>query len=260
MKPCNIVRSIRSRECPDIEIKVASTREERLGAFRLAYNSYLRAGLCRPCELRVRITPFQLVPSTDIVIAELRGEIISTLSLVRDGELGLPMESVYGREVQQRRHQGVRLAEVSCLADRRLGTARFFGLFCELARVIVQMADRDGIDHLLIAVHPRHARMYSRAMAFAKFGDSRGYPAVNGNPAVALCLDLGDAKKRMSVRWQKFTGDLLPDEVISRRPISAVDSRFFERLLRQSELLQRDEDPPLSLRSGSHAALPLVCA
>jgi hypothetical protein len=224
-----------SKECSEITIKVAASREERCGAFQLAYNSYCRAGLCDERPEGLRVTPYQLLPTTDIIIAELRGEVISTLSLVRDGELGLPLESIYPDEVRRRRAAGLKLAEVSCLADRRKDPARFFGLFCELAQIMIQMADRDGVDQLLIAVHPRHARIYRRAMAFKQVGETRDYEAVKGNPAVLLCLDLADVKAHQPETWQRFAGEPLPAEVIEPRPINAFDRRHFEQVAQMFE-------------------------
>lgn len=226
--------SIRSRECEDVTVKVARSRAEFEGAFRLVYSSYLRAGLCSPSAQQTRVTPYHLLPSTDVIVGILRGEVISTLSLVRDGELGLPMESVYGDEVEKRRAAGLRLAEVSCLADRRKEPARFFGLFCDLSRVMVQMAAAEGIDQLLIAVHPRHARMYARAMAFQQFGEPREYPLVNGNAAVALTLDMEWARAHQAVLWRRFVGTALPERVIRSCPMSASDRRYFEALLLSS--------------------------
>jgi hypothetical protein len=209
---------------------VASTRADREGAFRLAYQSYLRAGLCGPSASRLRATPYQLLPSTDIFIARLRGEVISTLSLVRDGELGLPLEAIYMGEVAARRSAGIRIAEVSCLADRRKDEARFFGLFCELSRMMVQMADLEGIQQLLIAVHPRHSRMYRRAMGFTQIGDHCDYPAVNGNPAVAMCLDFAYVQRERPDIWERFVGPPLPEKYLQRRPMTAEDRRYFMAL------------------------------
>ena len=111
--------AIPAKTCSEIELKVAATRSERQAAFELVYQSYLRAGLYAENPFGMRFTPYQLLPTTDIIIAKLRGEVVSTLSLVRDGELGLPMEEIYPEEVNARRNKSVGLAEVSCLADRR---------------------------------------------------------------------------------------------------------------------------------------------
>lgn len=222
---------ISSRDCSEVTVKVATSRAEFTGAFQLVYRSYLRAGLCSPSASALRITPYHLAPSTDVLIGKLRGEVISTLSLVRDGELGLPLEGVYGDEVARRRAEGLRLAEVSCLADRRKEPARFFGLFCDLSRVMIQMAEAEGIDQLLIAVHPRHARMYCRAMAFQRIGETREYPLVNGNAAVALTLDLEWVRTEQPMIWERFAGSPLPAEVIRRRPMCEADRKHFGALL-----------------------------
>jgi hypothetical protein len=247
-------REVRSQQSPDIAIRVASTRADRSGAFRLAYQSYLRAELCGPNELGFRVIPHQLLISTDVIVAELRGEIISTLSLVRDGELGLPMESIYPDEVRNRRNAGLKLAEVSCLADRRQSPARYFALFCELAQVMIQMADGDGIDQLLIAVHPRHARIYCRAMAFSRIGENREYPSVNGNPAVPLCLDLEFVKKRRSAIWQRFAGEPLPKQVLQRQPISEADRRYFLNLIGRSGINDLDLGAEIASEAPSSCA------
>lgn len=251
-----------SRECPEISIKIAETRAEREGAFRLAYHSYLRAGLCAPSRVPLRFTPYQLLPSTDIIIAQLRGEVISTLSLIRDGELGLPLEAIYQQEVIQRRSAGLRLAEVSCLADRRQGIARFFGLFCELSRVMMQLADRDGVDQLLIAVHPRHARMYCRAMAFQQVGDNRDYPAVNGSPAVALCLDLKAARFTHRSAWNSIVGEPLNGELVTPRPINSADRRYFEQLIPEGAAFcgAEHKDLPTGIDAEASLSSVLSCA
>lgn len=249
---------VRSQECPDITIRVASTRSDREGAFRLAYHSYLRADLCGPSTLGMRITPYQLLISTDIIVAELRGEVISTLSFVRDGELGLPMECVYPEEVSERRRAGLRLAEVSCLADRRQGFSRYYALFWELARMVVQISASEGIDQVLIAVHPRHAKMYCRAMGFARIGDNRQYPAVNDNPAVPLCLDFATVQSQHPAIWQRYLEPPLPCSVLQSRPISLQDCRHFAKLVARGGGRPHAADQPT--RDENQPVLPMMAA
>lgn len=222
---------IRAKICNDIQLRVAATREERQSTFELTYRSYLRAGLCAESNSGLRITPYQLLPSTDVIIAELRGQVISTVSLVRDGELGLPMESVFPEEVATRRRAGIGLAEVSCLADRREGTARFFGLFCELSRLLAQLARKSGVDELVVVVNPRHAPLYRRYMAFDQIGEQRVYNAVQGFPAVPLSLNFAKAKIHKPKSWHEFFGEELADEVLQACPISREDQDYFQELL-----------------------------
>lgn len=233
---------VTARICDDIELKIASTREEREGAFGLIYRSYLRANLCEPNELGLRITPFQTLPTTNIFVAKLRGEVISTLTLVRDSERGLPMEQLYPDEVNRRRWGGSRLAEVSCLADRRSGRARFLGLFRELAQLMVQHAVLINVDELVIAVHPRHSALYKRYMAFKRIGEYREYEAVCGNPAVPMGLDLRTAKKEVPEHWARFFGRNLPTLALQSRPITSEDRSYFEGLLEHQQELAEAED------------------
>jgi hypothetical protein len=223
--------SVPAISCPEIELKIASTREEWEAAFELLYRSYRRAGLCAENSCGFRATKYQLLPTTDIFIAKLEGEVISTVSLVRDSEFGLPMEDVYREEVAERRAAGLRLAEVSCLADRRRDAYRFFGLFCELSRLMAQLAIKLGIDELVIAVHPRHASLYRRYMAFRRFGERRVYPTVQNHPAVALVLNFAQAQAERPAGWKKFFGPQLSDNVLQSCPMAQTDREFFRTYL-----------------------------
>lgn len=216
--------------CPEIALKVAETRSEREAAFQLIHHAYCRAGLCSPASSGLRITPYQLLPTTEIFIAKLHGEVISTLTLVRDGALGLPLEEIYPDEVASRRSAGQQLAEVSCLADRRQEPARFFPLFCELSRLMAQLAAQLGVTELLAAVHPRHAPLYRRHMVFRPIGERRDYPTVCGNPAIALSLDFSYAARETPRKWQEFFGQPLPSRVLRSCPISATDRHYFQSL------------------------------
>lgn len=224
---------VRAKICNDIQLRVAATREERQATFELIYRSYVRAGLCAQTDTGLRITPYQLLPTTDIIVAELRGQMISTVSLVRDGKLGLPMESVFPEEVAARRKAGIGLAEVSCLADRRQGTARFFGLFCELSRLMAQLARKTGVDELVVVVNPRHAPLYRRYMAFDQIGEERVYDAVQGFPAVPLSLNFAKAKIHKPKSWHEFFGEQMPDAALAPCPICEEDRGYFQALLDQ---------------------------
>lgn len=254
---------VRAKICDDIQLRVAATREERQATFELIYRSYLRAGLCPKQDCGMRATPYQLLPSTDVILAELRGQVISTVSLVRDGELGLPMEAVFPDEVAARRAAGIGLAEVSCLADRREGTARFFGLFCELSRLMAQLAKKTGVDELVVVVNPRHAPLYRRYMAFEQIGDERIYDAVQGFPAVPLSLNFAKAKINKPKSWHEFFADELPEEVLQSCPITTDDQEYFSSVL-DPDANSRDEASQTAICYGNSETVEvedrLMCA
>jgi hypothetical protein len=242
-----VSRTVQARTKPDIELKIASTRAEREAAFQLVYHSYVQSGLCQSHASGLRVTRYQLQRSTSIFIAKMRGEIIGTLSLVQDGQMGLPMEQVYTKEVANRRSEGLQLAEISCLASRRTSDGRNFSLYCDLCALMIQFAKKMEIDQVLAVVHPRHAPLYRRYMAFEQIGKFCDYPAVENNPGVALCLDVVHVEENLPPAGLKsFFGTRLPDRVLCPQPIEPADIDYFRAAI------QDDERPnQLDAASGS---------
>jgi len=162
-----------------------------------------------------------------VFIAVLREEVISTVSLISDGPLGLPLESIYDDELSRLRKTGLRLGEVSALADRRRQMSRTLPVFVKRMRLMVQSAHRQGLDRLLVAVHPRHARFYQRFLSFQQLAEERSYPLVCNNPAVALYLDFAQIDRDHPPNYELFFGERLPDEQVLSRPMSPADAVHF---------------------------------
>jgi len=180
--------------------KLATTLGERVAALRLVYNVYLNAGLIRPNPHNLRVTPYHLVPTTKIFLAVENGEILYTMSVIHDSSIGLPMEVIYGREIETLRRMHRKFAEVSCLAGSQISLDVFMGL-CRFVFCYGLYAE---LDHFVITVHPRHARFYERVWGFLQFGPQRVYPCVENHPAVALELDFTQAHLRLPMRTQRF--------------------------------------------------------
>ena len=110
MSTATLSANLAQGKTADIEFKVAATQDERMAAFQLVYESYLQTGLIEPNPYQMRVTPYHLLPTTEVFVATCQGETIFTGTLVADGELGLPMESIFGREVALRREQDLFLS------------------------------------------------------------------------------------------------------------------------------------------------------
>jgi len=214
-----------ARAGPGPVVRIAQRREELRAAFHLVYEAYVQSGLAEPNPHQIRVTPFQLLPTTEVFVAVDRDRVVCTLSLVRDGELGLPMEAIYGNEVACRRAEGLHLAEVSCLADISCVVGkgkvwkRSLPTVIRLMAFMAQCAKRREVDQLLIAVHPRHAAFYQRFAAFDPIGEEKTYHTVCDNPAVALALDLNRAPVCHPVLYEKFFGMPFPEETMRCRPM-----------------------------------------
>ena len=92
----------------NVECRVSSSPDELFAAFRLVYEQYQRSGLMNPNKCGLRITPYHLLPTTEVLVALERRQVTCTMSLVCDSDNGLPMEAVYPEEIA-----GLRLKELS---------------------------------------------------------------------------------------------------------------------------------------------------
>ena len=180
----------RNREDWRTICKIATERDEVLGALQLVHDEYVRSGLSLPTDSGVRVTRYHLLNSTEVLVGLVDNQVACTLSLVRDSRFGLPMESIYHKEVNVRRRLGKSVAEVSCLADRRADAERTLTVMFRVMALVAQAATYRGVHELLIAIHPHHAKFYERFLGFEGIGDLKYYSTVRGNPAVAMALDL----------------------------------------------------------------------
>lgn len=191
--------------------RLAHNRVDLYAALRLVYNAYLETGLIDANPYELRATRYHLLPTTDVFLATRNHELLGTLSLVRDGAMGLPMEDVYGTEVAARRRKGVTMAEVSCLAVGGHGKESMLAVVVQLMSHMAQFAARHHVDELLIAVHPHHVGFYERFTGFEVVGGMKSYSAVRDNPAVALALDLKHGEVNHPRAYHRFFGKRLPD-------------------------------------------------
>jgi hypothetical protein len=218
-----------------LDYRIASSLADRAGAFQLVYQSYLRSGLGAPNLYRMRVTPHQLCDTSQIFVGLLEGQVVSTVSLVGDGRLGLPMETMFSQEIDEFRAEGRRVAEVSCLADRRQDSRRFLESFSQLTRLMAQFARYEGIHNLLISVHPRHARFYSRYFGFRTISDRvANCPHVQDQPAVGLNLDFELFDLEQPECWHDFFGEWIPREQLRPCNIPAGEREYLKEVVRES--------------------------
>lgn len=169
--------------------KICEYRHEREAAFRLVHAAYSRSGLSSANPQQMRVIRHHLCEHTDIMITRRADEAMLTTTLVRDAGDGLPMESVFAEEVGAMRAAGLRVAEISCLASAESmdDTTQRFNQLVKIVGLTFQVARHRGIDRVLMAVHPRHAKVYHRLFGCVPCSQVREYAAVQGNPAI-MCM------------------------------------------------------------------------
>jgi hypothetical protein len=212
--------------------KIAQCQSEREAAFKLVYDRYVDAGLIEPNQRAIRVTPFQLLNSTDIVIAVLRGKVVSTVSLILDAKFGLQMETIYSPEVASLRKRGLRLAEVSCLASSRdLIPSDMFDIFVNVVAFTIQLARYRRVQQLLIAIHPDHEPFYRRLLGFRKIGSDRCYPAVRGNLAVACAHEFALLDRQPYPLHDVIYEVSYSSKAMQSQPIGPIEREYFLRLI-----------------------------
>jgi hypothetical protein len=223
-------------------IHLAARRGDLYAALRLVYKEYLRTDLIRPNPFLMRATPYHLLPTTDVIVATRGwGDVAAcTVSLVGDGQLGLPIESAFPEQVDVRRQRGVQIAEVTSLADDRESEGTGTSLVLQVMSFMAQRARRRGIEELLITVHPHHAKFYEQFIGFEVIGESCAYDSVLGKPAVPLALDLANLHINHPKAYKRFFGKPFPEELLVDQEISHRLRADLRRIVAACEWAKHD--------------------
>jgi hypothetical protein len=192
----------------DLSYKVAETRTERERAFRLVYDVYRDAGLMAANRSQMRVTKHHLLETTDVLIAKNDSDIVFTISSIRDGAYGLPLESIFAEEVNAMRAEGLSLAEVSCVASHVPTSNKKlrFDILVKMMSIMAQQAQRNRVDRLLLAVHPRHAKIYQRLFGCKILSGEKSYAAVEDNPAVLCSHDFAELELERYPLYEAIQG------------------------------------------------------
>lgn len=229
----------RSKRAADADTEtvyaIASTRRERIEAFRLVYDNYVKKGLIPENPDRMRVTSFHLLPTTQVFVAKRHGRVVCTVTLIGDGQLGVPMDETNPDVVERRRRKDLFIGEVSCLACRQLEARYFFPVFLKLTRLMAQHARAFGMDQFLIATIPQHARFYKRVMGFQQVAQEQPYHTVSGTLGVACCLDFSRIDRDRPACYEMYFGSQIPRSELLPRPMTPVDVDFFSRAVTWAE-------------------------
>ena len=183
---------------PNLVLKIAETRDELEACFSLLHDAYVSSGYMKPHPSGLRVTVYHALPTTTTLCAKFDGKVVGTLSIVREGVFGFPMQSVFDLEAV--RTQGGNIAEISALAIhpdfRKTGGAILFPLMKFVNEYCTRHFDT---RHLVIAVNPDRIDLYEALLLFQRLRATPidSYEFANGAPAVGASLDLGFSNHRM---------------------------------------------------------------
>ena len=175
----------------EFRIAIANDFESRRAAYELVYRLYREKGYADPNESRMWLSVYNLLPDTTTLVVLKDEEIVGTLTVVFDGPLGLPADTLYRNEMNGLRRAGRRPAEIISLGvadeDRRTSRDILVKLFNYVYLVSWHLR---GATDFVITVNPHHAAYYRKTLLFENLGRERCYGKVGGAPAMLLRLNL----------------------------------------------------------------------
>ena len=176
---------------PRLQLGIAATEPELEACFALLHDAYVSSGFMKPDASGLRVTPYHALPTTTTLCARFDGEVVGTLSIIREGVFGFPMQSVF--DLGEVRKQPGRIAEISALAIRPDFRSSGGKILFPLMKFMYEYCTRYfDTRHLVIAVNPRHIEMYEALLFFRRLTTQvvNSYDFVNGAPAIGATLDL----------------------------------------------------------------------
>lgn len=190
-----------------MDFRIARNRNDFTGAFELLQKKYVEAGLASHSKSKLRVLPYHLWNQTQLFVAESRGNVIASVSVVQDGHPeGLPIESVYDDVVNDLRKSGHGFGEVCSLTVDSPGDRSTGKIFGHLTQIMTHYSRHIGLDYLVAVVHPRHAKFYQRAMGFEMVGVPKVLRHVGGKPGIPIICNIND-RSRFHPRWRHFYFD-----------------------------------------------------
>ena len=76
-------------------LKIAETKEELEACFKLLHDAYVSSGFMKPDPSGMRVTIYHALPTTTTLCAKFDGEVVGTMSLIRESLFGFPLQAIF---------------------------------------------------------------------------------------------------------------------------------------------------------------------
>ena len=144
-------------------------------------------------------------PNRITLTATDKGDVVGTLSIGIDSDVGLMADEVFGPELDAHRANGARLCEFTKFAfDPSVRSKTALANVFHLA--VIYARDMHGCTDIIIEVNPRHRRFYERMLGFRKEGDLKINTRVDA-PAYLLRVNLKYVTEQISIFGGTFASD-----------------------------------------------------
>ncbi|MFG0251864.1 MAG: hypothetical protein ACF8NJ_03215 [Phycisphaerales bacterium JB038] len=173
----------------------ASSLAELRQSYSLTYLKYRERGLAEENSGQVFFSKQHLQHRAVTLVGRIGHTVFTTLSVVMDGPMGLPLDVVFPDELNQFRRQGAVLGELGLFADRRRSLSQSLAAMHELFRLGHWFVEANDFNFGVIGVHPRHAAFSQRLLGFRTSVEVREHPTVRNAPAVLLIFERAEMSR-----------------------------------------------------------------
>ncbi|MCB0337252.1 MAG: hypothetical protein KDD62_13130 [Bdellovibrionales bacterium] len=179
---------------------------------RLSYRSYVTQGLCDLNRESIYINKFLISPRARAFMLEAGNTVIGGITIVEDGELGLPLDSLYPAETRDFRKSRFKLAEVgSCCLDPKLFGSQLGPIVQDplrlhaalsLLKILHNYAVHRELSHLLISVHPANVELFE-FLGFHSFGPAKRNKMLGGAEVIPMIFAVNSYQENKSPKALK---------------------------------------------------------
>src|SRR5690349_21354447 len=92
--------------------QTAKSLDDVVAAWRVLHDAYVRVGFITANPFGIHTVPQAVGPHSLVMVGQIQGLTVSTITAIGDNPLGVPVESVYPDEIAQLRSQGRKVLEV----------------------------------------------------------------------------------------------------------------------------------------------------
>jgi hypothetical protein len=189
-------RSGRDAVIQDFRVSMPSSEDEMKDIFGLVYRRYLDYGYQAPDPSEMRFRIHNLIPFSYPLVVSSRNGVEGTITVVREGPLGLPMQRYFGPELSSCSSGSGEMCELTSLAvggNRGILESREL-LFHMFRYAFILSRDLLGCTDFCMMTNPRHAQFYRKQFRFEIIGEVLECDCVGNAPAVPMYLNLESAE------------------------------------------------------------------
>lgn len=175
-----------------IVYKIAETKDELEQAFKIVQEAYEETNLLKDSYNGLRVTKYNLLPTTTVLIAKHGDEVVGTISQIMDTQLGLPVDSI--ADISHIRETGQRISEVSSFAVKKKWRTKGKSLLLPLTTALIKyMYETIGSKYFVCVVNKKAKHFYEDLFgAYSLELYKEEYDYVNCEPPIALYSDMSN--------------------------------------------------------------------